>query len=89
MPTKRPPPQTRECPVHAFQRHGREAHELRSAIEKLRDECISNPTGDPTTDSVLSDVVFGKLSEILQEVDARDSLAYAERNTTRKRRRAS
>ncbi len=71
--------QSRRCPVHADQRHGREAEELRSKIEKLADECLSNPTGDPSTDHVLETTVYDKLMEILDDTDARDSMVYRER----------
>jgi hypothetical protein len=64
-----------ECPVHAYQQHGKEAHELRNGIEKLIAEFSADPC-DPVTSE--------DLQALLDHVDARDSLAYLERATLTK-----
>jgi hypothetical protein len=62
------------CDEHGFA-HGAEAQELRSGIEQIiRQEDPAEP-----------EYVFGRLQELLDSVDARDSLAYLE--TPKKRRR--
>jgi len=59
-----------ECPVHAYQQHGKEAQELRAGIEKLLGERV--PARGPA------------LRKLLDDVDARDSLAYLERSSDTK-----
>jgi hypothetical protein len=56
-----------ECPVHAYQRHGKEAQELRAGIEEL------------LSGTKLFYSWKDALRALLDRVDARDSLAYLER----------
>ncbi len=52
------------CPVHDGQIHGGEAEELRSGLETLLEE---------------GSVYAGAIRRLLDRVDARDSLAHAEK----------
>lgn len=61
------------CPEHGFS-HGAEAEELRQRLEALIESL------DPDHND--SDLFIDDLRAILDETDARDSLAYVERNTT-------
>lgn len=63
----------RVCPVHAFQRHGKEAEELRAGVEKVIEE-FDNDEGHAGRRAVC-----GVLRALLDRVDARDSLSYLER----------
>lgn len=56
---------TEECPVHSYQSHGREAEELRKGIEGALGMDL--------------DEVDDYLRDLLDNVDARDSLAFGER----------
>lgn len=73
------------CPVHSHQIHGGEAEELRKGIEGLIsdsapavDFCDPNGRG---CDVIASD----DLQNLLDRVDARDSLAHLELNTAEER----
>lgn len=66
--------QTRACPVHEYQRHGREAEELRAGVEEL----IAGG-GDCCCNGCWGGDLAEKLQSLLDRVDARDSLAYRER----------
>ena len=57
-----------ECPVHAFSKHGQEAEELRKGVQEIID---SSP--EPW------ESIHDALTKLLDEVDARDSLAFLER----------
>lgn len=65
-----------ECPVHGYQRHGREAEELRAGIEAVLAEFDG-------VSYAKVDTVCGVLRALLDRVDARDSLAYLERRDNR------
>ena len=65
--------QTKACPAHAFQRHGKEAEELRAGIESL----IAG--ADDSVDHDARVVSVHDLQRLLDSVDARDSLAFLER----------
>jgi phage shock protein A len=63
-------------------RAGKEAEEIRKALEGIRPEI--DAVIDSTDTTVLSDAlekVADQIEEILEEVDARDSLAYLEERT--------
>jgi hypothetical protein len=67
-----------ECPVHSYQKHGKEAHELREGIKKI----INSHCGERVTyqdPEGLLDGMCDDLQSLLDQVDARDSLAYLER----------
>jgi hypothetical protein len=62
------------CPMHGDQVHGREAEQLRKGIEEI----LARPhqrDGAPSVDR--------QLQALLDRVDARDSLAYLERQGRR------
>lgn len=57
-----------ECPVHSYSKHGEEANELRNGIQRaLKEEDF--------------DMMVDDLRRLLDDVDARDSLAYLERKS--------
>jgi hypothetical protein len=56
------------CPVHANEIHGKEAQELRQGIENIL-----------TRSGSMTEPMCLKLTNLLNRVDARDSLAYLER----------
>lgn len=66
------------CSVHADAVHGGEAEELRKGIEKLEERY--RRSADITIEI---DVVADALRRLLDDVDARDSLAYLERKDAR------
>lgn len=66
----------RECPVHRYQRHGKEAEELRSGVEAIIGEFRGYPHAEV-------DMVCGVLQALLNRIDARDPLAYIERTAGR------
>jgi len=67
-----------ECPVHSFQHHGKEAEELRAGVEKIiQDYGIPE---NRTHDGAL----LRAMQQLLDSVDARDSLAYLERSTPKR-----
>lgn len=59
------------CAQHGGAVHGREAEELRAGIERIRK--------DHPPDHVGEHIVHAALRRLLDEVDARDSLAFLER----------
>jgi len=68
------------CAVHAFQRHGKEAQELRSGIETIVSGMSASAdelSGDDARDQLVG--ARRALEKLLDDVDARDSLAYLER----------
>lgn len=74
-PVENPP-----CPVHADQRHGKEAEELRAGIEDLLKR-YEEHNGDETLTETLEayEGLRGDLQALLDDVDARDSLAFLEK----------
>lgn len=74
--------EAKECPVHAYQTHGKEAQELRKAIEELV-ECTPDPydVGEMSGEEARERLREARriLQELLEEVDARDSHAYMDR----------
>lgn len=70
-----------ECPVHAFVTHGKEAQELRVGVEKLLKKYPHHNGWDETSTDTLEayEGLRDALVELLDDVDARDSLAYLER----------
>lgn len=64
------------CPVHADQEHGAEAEELRSGVERL----LASSHGGGWNVSLLR----RELRDLLDDVDARDSLAWLERRDAAK-----
>jgi hypothetical protein len=64
-----------ECPVHHYAKHGKEAEELRQGIDKI----LMSGLGCFDRDC---DQYPDALRELLDKVDARDSLAYLERSET-------
>lgn len=62
----------RECAVHGQQVHGGEAEELRKGIEEI----VKYMDAAEDSDDLISGV--RRLKALLEEVDARDSLAYRE-----------
>lgn len=76
----------RACPSHDEVHHGGEADELRSGIESLIEGTDitlpqeSSPSGEDVRVVLVSD-----LKDLLDKVDARDSLAYLETRRSRKR----
>ena len=69
-----------ECPVHSYQKHGKEAEELRKGVETIIR--MMPPHGDELTGCDARDMVDAvrtALRELLDDTDARDSLAYLER----------
>jgi hypothetical protein len=73
--------QDKECPVHVGSVHGREAEELRAGIEKLI-ETAEEIEFETTTPQRLAYrmVATRRLQELLDDVDARDSLGHLERH---------
>jgi hypothetical protein len=73
--------QDKECPVHVGSVHGGEAEELRAGVEKLI-ETAEEIEFETTTPQRLAYrmVATRRLQELLDEVDARDSLGHLERN---------
>ncbi len=67
------------CAVHGFI-HGSEAEELREGIEK-----IVRHYSDASFDND-ADLMLEELRRLLEEVDARDSVAFLEAKTRRQRR---
>lgn len=65
---------THACPVHADQEHGREAKELRAGIEAIIDG------GHWHVEDLRSALI-----DLTNAVDARDSLAFVERQKKRKK----
>ena len=65
-----------ECAMHEWQKHGKEAEELRAGIEQILADFRDGTTGSDAEDfrDIMSD-----LQSLLDSVDARDSLAYRER----------
>jgi hypothetical protein len=59
---------------HPGPEHGREAEELRLAVEALIERWAERWAGGALTEAIASD-----LAELLDEVDARDSLTFVER----------
>ena len=68
-----------KCSVHSFQYHGKEAEELRQGIESLM---VGADDSFPWEERVVAVV---DLQSLLDSVDARDSLAFSERNAKRKK----
>lgn len=64
------PDETARCPVHGMERHGLEAEELRQGIEQIM--------------TTMSDRSANRLQELLDKVDARDSLAFLDRQAERR-----
>jgi hypothetical protein len=64
---------TKRCPVHDNQEHGAEAEELRRAVEKLRESLVPHLEYDGYD-------IRDRLQALLDDVDARDSLAWLERH---------
>jgi hypothetical protein len=67
----------RACPVHADQEHGGEAEELRKGIERIL-------TAFPDKASRRVRCMREELQRLLDDVDARDSLAWLERHDERR-----
>lgn len=87
MSTERCPIRRRHCPEHHFV-HGKEAEELRSGIEEAldnHDSLVSEMSGDDARDTLTSLVEC--LRNLLGSVDARDSIAYVEKRSKRKKGR--
>jgi len=77
-----------ECPVHSWQRHGKEAEELRKGVEDLLTKVDSSVKGRAEIcrcEGLAVDMyeayteLRDGLRSLLETVDARDSLAYLER----------
>lgn len=62
------------CPVHGDTAHGGEAEELRKGIEKIL-ECSYDASRELSGDAICE-----ALQKLLDDVDARDSLAWLERH---------
>ena len=77
VPMKPCPLVNRRCEEHEFI-HGAEAEELRSGIEKVIG--LANHGLD-------YDELVGELRNLLDKVDARDSLAFVEKRPPRRKRR--
>lgn len=75
--------QSKECLVHSFQRHGREAEELRTGLEKILGEMDVGEMSGAEAREAYRDLQRA-LYRLLDGVDARDSLAYLERNPKRR-----
>jgi len=61
------------CPVHGDAHHGGEAEELRKGVERLRDSLADHREYDGYD-------IRDRLQTLLDDVDARDSLAWLERH---------
>lgn len=67
--------ESKRCPVHDYMMHGKEAEQLRSGLEEILTEwCASEAGSDACVEALLEN-----LQQLLDDVDARDSLAYLER----------
>ncbi len=69
-----------ECVMHAWQKHGKEAEELRKGIEDVIEGWAGLTTGCTQEDV---DSILFELRKLVDKVDARDSLAYLERKPKR------
>lgn len=77
------PIRDRYCIEHGFV-HGKEAEELRAGIERVlagRDECE-----DTEVSADVVAVLFAALQDLVDHVDARDSLAWGESRKTKRRK---
>lgn len=77
-----------ECAMHAYQKHGKEAEELRKGIEDVIKSLRSAygfcaDCGGPED---MARAAAYDLENLLDSVDARDSLAYLERNPKRRKK---
>lgn len=61
------------CPVHSYETHGKEAEELRRGVESIIRRWAAADNPQPMV------MVLEELGNLLDRVDARDSLAYLER----------
>lgn len=79
------------CPVHGYPRHGKEAEELRKGVEALLAKYPPHTGWDETTTDTPEayEGLRNGLTALLDNVDARDSLAYLERLRTTPRRSAA
>lgn len=78
------PGETDACPVHYDQHHGLEAEELRLGIENALEASYEDENTEPAS-RVLS-ALTERLRKMVDEVDARDALAWGERQDRRGRR---
>lgn len=78
------PGETDACPVHDDQHHGLEAEELRLGIEDALEQVNADEQHDPAH-RVLANLTE-RLRDMVDEVDARDALAWGERQDRAKRR---
>ncbi len=69
--TAKCPVTSKECSIHGYV-HGQEAEELRHGIEDFISSIDGNSTG------YCGDELIGRLQHILDNIDARDSLAFLE-----------
>lgn len=69
-----PKRKARGCPVHGDANHGGEAEELRKGIERILERSYD------ATRKVDGDDICLALQKLLDDVDARDSLAWLERH---------
>lgn len=67
------------CPVHHGAIHGAEAEELRTGIERLITSCEQMPWDSGHSRYDIPVVTVQSLQELLEYVDARDSLAHIEK----------
>jgi hypothetical protein len=61
-----------ECPEHSHSVHGAEAEELRQALEKM--------AGEFEGVEVEGEDISARISALLDDIDARDSLSYVEQS---------
>lgn len=73
-------PLPQECPVHGLQVHGKEAEELRAGIEEIIKTC--RPCVSTREEGCTGCHIVEELQLLVDRVDARDSLAYRERNAS-------
>lgn len=76
----------KECVMHAWQAHGKEAEELRTGVEALLSKFPHHTGWDETSTDEAYEGLRDALQELLDDVDARDSLAYLERREATKAR---